>query len=74
MFLGKKYCISEDKIDMHFFFLFHILARVLVGNTTQGNSTMRVPPSGYDTTGDGQNIFGTFLFMTYYDCTFSVFL
>ncbi|CAF1041631.1 unnamed protein product [Rotaria sp. Silwood1] len=36
------------------------LARVLVGNTTQGNSGMRVPPSGYDTTGDGQGIFVTY--------------
>jgi len=31
---------------------------VLVGNTVQGNSTMRVAPPGFDTTGDGQNIFG----------------
>ncbi|CAF2757652.1 unnamed protein product [Rotaria sp. Silwood2] len=36
------------------------LARVLVGKTTQGNSGMRVPPSGYDTTGDGQSIFVTY--------------
>ncbi|CAF0784838.1 unnamed protein product [Rotaria sordida] len=36
------------------------LARVLVGNTTQGNSAMRVPPPGYDTTGDGQSIFVTY--------------
>ncbi|CAF4505891.1 unnamed protein product [Rotaria magnacalcarata] len=36
------------------------LARVLIGNTTQGNSTMRVAPPGYDTTGDGQSIFVTY--------------
>jgi hypothetical protein len=53
MFLGKLDFIVEDFIDF-----FYLLARVLVGNTTQGNSTMRVPPPGYDTTGDGQSIFG----------------
>ncbi|CAF0739027.1 unnamed protein product [Adineta steineri] len=36
------------------------LARVLVGNTTQGNSSMRVAPPGFDTTGDGQSIFVTY--------------
>ncbi|CAF0927005.1 unnamed protein product [Adineta ricciae] len=36
------------------------LARVLVGNTVQGNSSMRVPPAGFDTTGDGHSIFVTY--------------
>ncbi|CAF3645504.1 unnamed protein product [Rotaria sordida] len=33
------------------------LARVLIGRTCQGNPSMKVPPAGYDTTTDGQNIF-----------------
>ena len=33
------------------------LARVLVGKTTHGNSTMKTPPEGFDTTTDGQKIF-----------------
>ena len=45
------------KLDIRFVF-FLVAARVLVGNTVQGNSTMRVAPPGFDTTGDGQNIFG----------------
>jgi hypothetical protein len=33
------------------------LARVLIGKTHPGNSSMKVPPAGYDTTTDGQYIF-----------------
>ena len=33
------------------------LAHVLIGKTAVGNSTMKVAPSGCDTTTDGQNIF-----------------
>jgi len=33
------------------------LASVLIGKTCVGNSSMKVPPTGYDTTSDGQNIF-----------------
>ncbi|CAF3561359.1 unnamed protein product [Rotaria sp. Silwood1] len=33
------------------------LARVLIGKTCKGDKTMKVPPSGYDTTTDGQHIF-----------------
>ncbi|CAF0879399.1 unnamed protein product [Adineta ricciae] len=33
------------------------LARVLIGRTHVGNSQMKVPPQGYDTTTDGKNIF-----------------
>ncbi|CAF4280203.1 unnamed protein product, partial [Adineta steineri] len=33
------------------------LARVLIGKTCPGNSQMKVPPSGYDTTTDGKHIF-----------------
>jgi hypothetical protein len=33
------------------------LSHVLIGKTCQGNSTMRVPPPGYDTTTDGGDIF-----------------
>jgi len=36
------------------------IARVLVGKTAQENSAMRVPPPGFDTTGDGHSIFGMF--------------
>lgn len=33
------------------------LVRVLVGKTCLGDSTMKAPPTGYDTTTDGRNIF-----------------
>lgn len=33
------------------------LARVLIGETAIGNSSMKVPPTGKDTTTDGQDIF-----------------
>ncbi|CAF1459430.1 unnamed protein product [Adineta ricciae] len=33
------------------------LARVLVGNTVKGNSSMKVCPPGYDTTTDGNHIY-----------------
>ncbi|CAF3687073.1 unnamed protein product [Rotaria sp. Silwood1] len=33
------------------------LARVLIGKTCLGSPSMKVPPAGYDTTTDGQNIF-----------------
>lgn len=33
------------------------LVRVLVGRTTVGNSHMKVPPDGFDTTTDGKSIF-----------------
>lgn len=32
-------------------------ARVLIGKVCQGNPSMKVPPAGFDTTTDGQNIF-----------------
>ena len=38
------------------------LALVLVGKTIQGNSNMRICPTGYETTTDGSHIF-----VTYYD-------
>jgi hypothetical protein len=55
MFLGKL------NFTLYSIYLFFVLARVLVGNTTQGNPSMRVPPPGFDTTGDGQTIFGMFI-------------
>ena len=33
------------------------LARVLIGKTCRGDPSMKVVPSGYDTTTDGHNIF-----------------
>ncbi|CAF4320308.1 unnamed protein product, partial [Adineta steineri] len=33
------------------------LARVLIGKTCIGSSSMKVPPVGFDTTTDGQHIF-----------------
>ena len=36
------------------------LARVLIGKTSVGNSQMKVPPPGYDTTTDGTHIFVTY--------------
>ena len=38
------------------------LARVLIGNTIRGNSSMNVCPAGYDTTTDGSHIY-----VVYYD-------
>ena len=36
------------------------LARVLVGNTTKGNSSMKVRPVGFDSTTNGNHIFVTY--------------
>ncbi|CAF1299385.1 unnamed protein product [Rotaria sp. Silwood1] len=36
------------------------LARVLVGNTSQGNSSMKTRPVGFDSTTDGKHIFVTY--------------
>ncbi|CAF5161846.1 unnamed protein product, partial [Rotaria sp. Silwood1] len=36
------------------------LARVLVGNTTIGNSSMKTCPAGFDSTTDGNHIFVTY--------------
>lgn len=36
------------------------VVRVLVGKTTQGNSTMKIPPLGFDSTTDGNHIFVTY--------------
>jgi hypothetical protein len=33
------------------------LARVLIGKSCRGDSSMKVPPTGHDTTTDGQHIF-----------------
>lgn len=33
---------------------------VLVGNTIKGNSKMKTPPSGYDSTTDGDHIIVTY--------------
>jgi hypothetical protein len=33
------------------------LVRVLIGKTCKGDKSMKVVPSGYDTTTDGQHIF-----------------
>ncbi len=36
------------------------IARVLVGNTTKGNSSMKTRPVGFDSTTDGNHIFVTY--------------
>jgi hypothetical protein len=36
------------------------LARVLVGKSILGNSTMKVPPTGYDSTTDDKHMFVTY--------------
>ncbi|CAF3846929.1 unnamed protein product [Rotaria sp. Silwood1] len=36
------------------------LATVVLGETTRGNNSMKVPPPGYDSTTDGHNIFVTY--------------
>lgn len=33
------------------------VAKVLIGNSAQGNSSMKVCPAGYDSTTNGSNIF-----------------
>jgi hypothetical protein len=38
------------------------LAKVLIGKTIVGNSSMKICPEGYDTTTDGSHIY-----VTYYD-------
>ena len=39
----------------------HILvARVLIGNTTKGSSSMKTRPLGFDSTTDGNHIFVTY--------------
>ena len=37
-----------------------LLALVLIGKTCPGDSTMKVPPPGFDSTTDGQHIFVTY--------------
>lgn len=36
------------------------LSKVLVGKSTKGNDTMKIPPTGYDSTTDGDHIFVTY--------------
>jgi hypothetical protein len=36
------------------------LSKVLVGKSTLGNSSMKVPPTGYDSTTDNNHIFVTY--------------
>lgn len=36
------------------------VSRVLIGNTCGGNSSMKSPPSGFDSTTDGSHIFVTY--------------
>jgi hypothetical protein len=36
------------------------VADVLVGNSIRGDPTMKVPPTGYDSTTDGSHIFVTY--------------
>jgi hypothetical protein len=37
------------------------LARVLIGNSTMGNPSMKICPKEYDTTTDGSHIYVTYL-------------
>jgi len=36
------------------------ISRVLIGETTQGKSSMKTPPPGFDSTTDGNHIFVTY--------------
>lgn len=36
------------------------VVNVIVGNTIKGNSSMKTPPPGYDSTTDGDHIFVTY--------------
>lgn len=52
---SHTYTKANSRGERHMF-----LARVLIGNTTQGNSSMKTPPAGFDSTTDGKHIFVTF--------------
>ena len=49
------YALENSRNERHMF-----IARVLIGNTTIGNSSMKKPPAGYDSTTDGRNILVTY--------------
>lgn len=49
---SHKYAVPNANGDRCMF-----LAKVLIGQTTQGNSSMKVCPIGYDTTTNGSNIY-----------------
>ena len=49
------YANANSRNERHMF-----VARVLIGNTTKGDNTMKTPPAGYDSTTDGKDIFVTY--------------
>lgn len=52
---SHSYAVANALGERHMF-----LAKVLTGKSAIGNSSMKVPPAGYDTTTDGNNIFVTY--------------
>ncbi|CAF2225875.1 unnamed protein product [Rotaria magnacalcarata] len=52
---SHTYAKSNSFGERHMF-----LAKVLIGKSTIGNPSMKVPPAGYDSTTDGKNIFVTY--------------
>lgn len=52
---SNGYALPNSKEERHMF-----VARVLVGKTTRGNSTMKTRPLGFDSTTDGNHIFVTY--------------
>ncbi|CAF1061968.1 unnamed protein product [Didymodactylos carnosus] len=52
---SHSYATPNSLGERHMF-----LAKVLTGKSAIGNSSMNVPPAGYDSTTDGNNIFVTY--------------
>lgn len=52
---SHSYATPNSSGERHMF-----LAKVLTGKSAIGNSSMKVPPVGYDSTTDGKNIFVTY--------------
>ncbi|CAF3715315.1 unnamed protein product [Rotaria socialis] len=52
---SHNFAIPNSFGERHMF-----LAKVLTGKSTIGNPSMKVPPTGYDSTTDGRNIFVTY--------------
>lgn len=54
-FFSNAYANPNRNGERHMFY-----SRVLIGNTTCGNGSMKTPPAGFDSTTDGNHIFVTY--------------
>ena len=52
---SNRYAVANTKGEKRMF-----LVRVLIGRTTLGNPSMKVPPAGHDSTTDGKHIYVTY--------------